>query len=168
MDVLDASRSADMYLTVRSARAGSIKGESVSLDHADEIIVRGWRWGMAANTDAASRAGGQGGTPARRSLRPFVVDKSLDRASTGLMAALVTNDKIKTAVLTMRKSGEGQQDFTRITLTDGYLVDIECFADHQGDVVERLTFSYASAEVEYRVQQVGGQLGATSTFNVDV
>jgi len=158
---------ADMYLAVTSARAGAIRGEAAALEHADEIVVRGWCWGMAANTDAASRGGGQGGTPARRALRPFIVDKHLDRASTSLMAVLVNNDKVKGAVLTMRKAGEGQQDFLRICLSDAYLADIECVADDEGNVVERLTFSYKHAQVEYRVQQPSGQVGETSTFDVD-
>jgi len=163
------SATADMYLTVQSARAGTVKGEANAADHVDEIVVCGWHWGMAANTDAASRGGGQGGTPSRRSLRPLVIDKRLDRATTSLMSVLVNNDKIKSAVLTMRVAGAGQQqDFTTITLTDGYLIEIECAADETGHVRERLTFSYAHASVEYRVQPVGGgQVGATNSFDVD-
>jgi type VI secretion system secreted protein Hcp len=161
-DVHGGGHGADMYLAVRSARAGDIKGESVTADHQDEIVVSGWRWGVAANTDASSRSG----APARRSLGPLMVDKHFDRASTSLASALVSNDKLKSVVLTMRKAGEGQQDFIKVTLTDAYLVDMQCVADHDGNVVEHLTFTYAKAEVEYRVQLAGGQVGATSTFNV--
>lgn len=164
MSKLSSSSTADMYLTVKSARAGTIKGEAVAADHLDEIVVYGWHWGMAANTDAASRGGS--GTPARRSLRPFVIDKGLDRASTSLMAALVNNDVIKSAVLSMRVAGAGQQDFTKITLTNGTLIDIECTADDDGLVHERVTFSYAHASVEYRPSDKGS-VGATSSFDVD-
>jgi len=163
---LAATFGADVYLAVQTARAGAIKGESMAVGHVDEIVVRGWHWGMSSNTDAASR--GQGGAgAARRSLRPLVVEKLLDRASTSLMAAVASNDKIKSAVLTMRKSGDAQQDFLKLTLSGAVLMDIDCAADSTGQVVERLTFSYAKLEVEYRVQQAGGQLGAASTFNVD-
>ena len=166
MSSLASSFGADSYLAVQTSRAGAIKGESQASGHVDEIVVRGWQWGMSSNTDAASR--GQGGAAAaRRSLRPLIVEKSLDRASTALMAAVAINDKVKSAVLTMRKSGDAQQDFFKMTLSGAVLMDINCAADESGRVIERLTFSYAKLEVEYRVQQAGGQLGGASTFDVE-
>lgn len=166
MSSLASSFGADAYLAVQTSRTGAIKGESRASGHVDEIVVRGWQWGMSSNTDAASR--GQGGAGvARRSLRPLIVEKSLDRASTALMTAVAQNDRIKSAVLTMRKAGDAQQDFLKMTLSGAVLMDIDCLANESGQVIERLTFSYAKLEVEYRVQQAGGQVGAASTFDVD-
>jgi len=163
MDALGHNISADTFLSVKTARAGLIKGEAGASGHEDQITLRSWRWGMAANTDAALRSG----TTSRRSLRALIVDKSFDRASTGLMNALATNDNVKEAVLTMRKAGDSQQDFLKITLKDAQLQDIDYVADDTGKISERLTFSYARVDVEYRVQQAGGQVGATTTFNAE-
>src|SRR5262245_28635698 len=119
------SSGADMYLAVRSARAGEIKGESFAADHADEIVVHGWAWGMTQQVAAAAPTGGGGSARQagnRRSLRPLTVYKRLDKATTSLMAVLGTNDSVRSAILTMRKAGEGQEDFFKVTLTDGRVV----------------------------------------------
>lgn len=160
-----------MFLAVRSARAGDIKGESVAVDHTDEIVVHGWHWGMSQQVAAAAPAGGGGsGRQAgqRRSLRPLTIFKRLDKASTSLMAVLGSNDSVRTAVLTMRKSGEGQQDFFKVTLTDGRVIDLDYAADKDGNVVEQVSLAFAKIEVEYRPQTGSGARGGASTFQADV
>jgi type VI secretion system secreted protein Hcp len=169
-NIVGTSSGADMFLAVRSARSGDIKGEAVATDHADEIVVQGWTWGMTQQVAAASPAGGGGSARQagqRRSLRPFTVYKRLDKASTSLMAVLGNNDSVRTAVLTMRKAGQGQQDFFKVTLTDGRLVDVDYKADEHGEVVEQVTFAFARIEVEYTPQTASGGRGGGSTFAID-
>ena len=168
MEKHDATIAADAFLSVQTARAGLVKGESVAAGHADEITVSGWRWGMASNSDAAMRSNADGSAAARRSFRQLVVEKNFDRASTGLMAACATNDKVKQLVLTMRKAGDRQQDFLTITLTGATLQEIDHVSDATGNVRESLTFSFTHVDVEYRVQLPNGQVGAATTFNADV
>jgi type VI secretion system secreted protein Hcp len=160
----------DMYLAVRSARAGDIKGESQSEGHADEIVVHGWTWGMTQQVAAAMPTGGGGSARQagnRRSLKTLVVFKTLDKATTSLMAVLANNDAVRTATLTMRKSGEGQQDFFKIKLSDARVVDLDYEADAQANVMERVTFAFAKAEFEYRPQSGRGQVGGASLFEVE-
>lgn len=167
---LGTSTGADMFLSVRSARAGDIKGEAVATDHDEEIVVNGWTWGMTQQVAAAAPTGGggsarQGGQ--RRSLRPLTVFKRLDKATTSLMAVLGNNDSVRTAILTMRKAGEGQQDFFKVTLTDGRVVELDYVADADGNVVEQVTFAFARIEVEYRPQTGAGGRGGASSFTID-
>src|SRR5512134_2214428 len=94
------STGADMFLSVRSARAGDIKGESVATDHNEEIVVNGWSWGMTQQVAASAPTGGGGSARQAgqlRSLRPLTVFKRLDRATTSLMAVLGNNDSVRTA-----------------------------------------------------------------------
>jgi len=164
------STGADMFLTVRSARAGDIKGEAAATDHSDEIVVHGWTWGMTQQVAAAAPTGGGGSARQagqRRSLRPLTVFKRLDKATTSLMAVLGSNDSVRTAVLTMRKAGEGQQDFFKVTLTDGRVVDLDYAADEHGNVVEQVTFAFAKIEVEYKPQTSSGGRGGATTFSID-
>lgn len=167
MENHDATIAADAFLSVQTARAGLIKGESVAMGHADEITVRGWHWGMASNSDGAIRSNADTAAPARRAFRQLVVEKDFDRASTGLMSACANNDKVKQVILTMRKAGDRQQDFLTIKLTGGTLQEIDHVADATGNVRERLTFAFAHVDVEYRVQLANGQVGAATTFNAD-
>src|SRR5262245_36372282 len=134
------STGADMFLAVRSARAGDIEGGAVAADHGEEIVVHGWSWGMTQQVAAAAATGGGGAARQagqRRSLRPLTVYKRLDKATTSLMAVLGNNDSVRTAILTMRKAGEGQQDFFKVTLTDGRVVDLDYVADEDGNVIEQ-------------------------------
>lgn len=159
-----------MFLAVRSARSGDIKGESVATDHTDEIVVHGWTWGMTQQVAAASPTGGGGAARQagqRRSLRPLTIYKRLDKASTSLMAVLGNNDSVRSAVLTMRKAGEGQQDFFKATLTDGRVVDLDYVADNDGNVVEQVTFAFAKIDIEYRTQTSSGGRGGASSFTID-
>jgi len=164
------STGADMFLAVRSARAGDIKGEAAATDHSDEIVVHGWSWGMTQQVAAAAPTGGGGSARQagqRRSLRPLTVYKRLDKATTSLMAVLGSNDSVRTAVLTMRKAGEGQQDFFKVTLTDGRVVDLDYAADEHGNVVEQVTFAFAKIEIEYKPQTPAGGRGGATTFAID-
>lgn len=167
---LGSSTGADMFLAVRSARAGDIKGEAAATDHAEEIVVHGWTWGMTQQVAAAAPTGGGGSARQagqRRSLRPLTVFKRLDKATTSLMAVLGNNDSVRTAVLTMRKAGEGQQDFLKVTLTDGRVVELDYVADDGGNVVEQVTFAFAKIEVEYRPQTGAGGRGGASMFSIE-
>jgi type VI secretion system secreted protein Hcp len=157
-----------MYLSVRSARAGDIKGESIATDHDEEIVIQGWTWGMTQQVAAAAPTGGGGSARQagqRRSMRPLTVFKRLDRATTPLMSVLSSNDSIRSAVLTMRKAGEGQQDFFKVTLTDGRVVDLDYTADNDGNVIEQVTFAFVKIEVEYRPQTSTGGRGGSTVFN---
>lgn len=149
----------DVFLSLQSKRAGKIKGESQATDHVDEIVVHGWNWGMAT-----SSALGSSMATGRRSYKNLVVSKRIDASSTSLMSVLVTNDEVKEAKLTMRKAGAGQRDFFFIRLTNARItaVDLDCGDD--GDVIERITFSFNKVEVEYERQLSNGQRGGSSSF----
>jgi type VI secretion system secreted protein Hcp len=70
-------------------------------------------------------------------------------------------------VLTMRKAGEGQQDFFKVTLTDGRVVDLDYKADQDGNVIEQVTFAFARIEFEYSPSTNAGGRGGASSFMID-
>ncbi|MEO6363356.1 MAG: type VI secretion system tube protein Hcp [Caldimonas sp.] len=151
---------ADIYLSVRTKRAGDLKGEANSPGHEKEIVAHGFQFGVSA-----SSAIGSGQATARRQYKHLVVMKRLDSASTSLMSALATNDEIKELKLALRKPGDGQDDFFTITLTGARVVGVDLDCDASGEAVERATFAFTKIDVEYRVQSSAGILGASSTFS---
>jgi type VI secretion system secreted protein Hcp len=154
-----APAASDIFLHVQAKRAGKIKGEAVAADHKDDIVVTAWQWGVAAGS-----AIGSGQATARRSYKHLVVYKAIDSASTGLMSALATNDEIKEAKLVMCKSGDEQAGYFSITLGGARVTAIDIEVDAHGAPAERLEFSFTKVDVEYRRQQSGGQMGASSSF----
>jgi len=150
---------ADAYLSVRTKRAGELKGEVSAKGHENAIEVHGFQFGVAA-----SSAIGSGQATAKRQYKHLVVTKRLDSSSTSLMSALATNDEIKELKLALRKPGEGQEDFFTITLAGARVVGVDLDFDASGETVERASFAFTKIDVEYRVQGANGILGAASTF----
>ena len=151
---------ADAYLSVRSKRAGDLKGEVTARGHENAIEVHGFQFGVSA-----ASAIGSGQATARRQYKHLVVEKRLDSSSTSLMSALATNDEVKELKLSLRKPGDGQEDFFTITLAGARVVGVDLDCDASGETVERATFAFTKIDVEYRVQSGDGVLGATSTFS---
>ena len=150
---------ADAYLSVRTKRAGELKGEVSAKGHENSIEVHGFEFGITA-----SSAIGSGQATARRQYKHLVVTKRLDSSSTSLMSALATNDEVKELKLALRKPGDGQDDFFTITLAGARVVGLDLDFDASGEAVERASFAFTKIDVEYRVQGASGILGAASTF----
>jgi type VI secretion system secreted protein Hcp len=145
----------DIFLSVKGARSGVIKGESSDSAHAKEIDVVSWSWGMQA-----SPALGGGVAGGKAIVHELKILKRVDSASTPLMSALRTNEMITKAVLTQRKAGKSQLEFLKITIEQGRVTGLTIEAgDKSGspDVFEHLTFSFNKITVEYVPQGQDGQ-----------
>ena len=145
----------DMFLLVKGARAGAIKGESQDQAHKGEIDVLSWSWGLQARS---SLGGGQ--ATGKASIQDLKIIKRIDSASTGLMSALRTNEPIQSAVLTLRKAGKGQLEYLKITIENGRVVSLSITGgDTQGgpQVLEHVSFSFNRITVEYVPQGKDGQ-----------
>jgi type VI secretion system secreted protein Hcp len=144
-----------MFLSVKCAKSGVIKGESNDISHADEIDVLSWSWGMQG------RATLGGGTATSKAvIRELKIVKRVDSASTALMAALRSNDVITKAVLTLRKAGKSPLEFFKITIEQGRLTGLTIEAgDKSGspEIFEDLTFTFNKITVEYTPQGKDGQ-----------
>jgi type VI secretion system secreted protein Hcp len=151
----------DIFLHVQTARAGKIKGEASTEEHKNDIDVRTWSWGLAS-----SSAIGSGMATGRRSYRNLVITKGFDTASTALLSALATNDKVTEAMLSMRKAGGEALDYYRMTLRDARVTAVDVEVDGEGRPVERVSFSFQKIEVEYKPQEHSG-IGAGSLVFAD-
>ncbi len=153
---------ADMYLSVKSKRAGQLTGESLTPGHLQEIIVHGWSWGMDTTSDAST-----GLSTGRRRLLELVVTKTIDRSSTQLANALSSNDEIKEAKLSMRKAGSDFADFLVITLASARITGQHWESDASGQVVETINFGFQSIEIVTRTQLASGLPGPASSALIE-
>lgn len=158
-----AGAGADVYLSVKTKRAGVIKGESNAADHKDAIVIHGWSWGVAASSAIGSTQ-----ATGRRSYKNLMVCKRVDCSTTALMSVLVTNDEVKEAKLSLRKAGEGQRDFFTITLTNARVTGVDLDCDEHGEAVERVTFAFNKVQVDYEIQQSSGQRGSGFSFQDEI
>lgn len=157
-----ASGSGDMFLSVKGAKSGQIKGESHDTAHADEIDVLSWSWGME------SRASLGGGTATGRAIvRELKIVKRVDSSSTALMSALRSNELITKAVLTVRKAGKSPLEYLKITIEQGRVTGLTIEGGDTGgspDVFENVVFSFNKITVEYVPQGKDGQPRGSTQF----
>lgn len=151
----------DMFLSVKGATHGQINGESQDDKHKGEIEVLGWSWGIQGKPSL-----GGGGASGKATIRELKIIKRVDKASTALMGAARTNEVIKEAVLTLRKTGKTPLEFLKISIEQGRVVSLDIEAgDASGGsaLVERVTFSFNKIAIEYTPQGGDGQpLGGTT------
>lgn len=152
----------DIFLSVKGARSGPIKGESQDSLHQKEIDVISWSWGMQARP-----ALGGGGATGKAIVNELKIVKRVDSASTPLMSALRTNELITKAVLTQRKAGKTQLEFLKVTIEQGRVTGLTIEAgDKSGspDLFEHLSFSFNKITVEYVPQGPDGQALGTMMY----
>ncbi len=151
-----------MFLLVKGAKFGLIKGEAQDDAHKGEIEVAGWSWGMQGKPSL-----GGGAATGKTTIHDLKIVKRVDSASTALMLALRTNEPIQKAVLTLRKAGSGHVEFLKITIENGRVTSLTIDAGDSGggaDVIERVTFSFNKIEVEYVPQGKDGLPQGGMTF----
>jgi type VI secretion system secreted protein Hcp len=151
---------ADYFLHVQTKRAGKLKGEAIAPEHKDDILVLRWSWGVNTGSAVAEAR-----ATARRSYSALTVVKTVDSATTALLSALATNDQVKEAKLTARRSGGGQDSFFSITLKGARISSLQHQGKEDGSTEEVMTIAFSEVEVEYRSQQRGGQRGGAYVFN---
>jgi type VI secretion system secreted protein Hcp len=152
----------DMFLMVKGAKRGLIKGESQDPDHKDEIEVLRWTWGMQARPSL-----GGGGATGKATVNDLKIVKRVDSASTPLMSALRTNEPIQKAVLTLRKAGEHPLEYLKITIEQGRVTALTVEAgDPAGgaDLFENLSLSFNKITVEYVPQGKDGRALGAMTY----
>jgi type VI secretion system secreted protein Hcp len=152
-----------MFLMVKGAKHGLIKGESQDDQHKGEIEILSWSWGMQARPSL-----GGGSASGKATINDLRIVKKVDSASTALMGALRTNEQIQKAVLTLRKAGKSQVEYMKVTIEQGRVTSLTVDGgDPAGtaDVVERVSFSFNKIEVEYVPQGKDGQPQGGMTFS---
>jgi len=157
---LGAGSAGDMFLLIKGAKAGLIKGESQDDVHAGEIDVVSWSWGLEAAPVY------MGGGQRKANARELKITKRVDTASTALMAALRHNELITKAVLTVRKAGKTPLEYLIITIENGRVTEVALSSELDGPLLsEQVRFSFNKITVEYKGQGKDGQSLGARTFS---
>jgi type VI secretion system secreted protein Hcp len=161
-DSVRSGNAGDMFLSVKGATHGLIKGEAIDDKHGDEIEVLSWSWGMEGKPTL-----GGGTASGKATVHDLRIVKRVDSASTALMLALRTNEPIQKAVLTLRKSGTAKVEYLKITIEQGRVTSLSIEAGNasgSAEAVEHLSLSFNKIEVEYVPQGKDGLAKPAMTF----
>lgn len=150
------------------ARIGTIKGESRDAKHKDGIDVLSWSWGVS-QSGTASPGGGAGAGAGKASFHDFTFTHHVDKASPLLMKACATGEHVKDATITVRKAGQGQQEYLTIRMTDLLVTSVSTSVSAEGDTtVESVVLTCAKVDLEYRPQKPDGTLDVGVHFKYDL
>src|SRR5438477_6545726 len=129
---------AAMYLRIKG-----ITGESLAGNHAGEIDLISWGWGMTAGSQLS-----QGSAGSAASMRTINVVKQVDRATPALFQYLDTHKVVSDATLTVSKSSGGTPleyvviDMTRVRIMEVHVSTAGAeLTEHVTLSCETLTFN---------------------------
>ncbi len=137
-----------------------VEGETTDEKHKGEIEVESWSWGQ---TQSGTAGHGGGGGAGKVQPQDFHFVKKVDKGSPPLMIGCATGQHYKTAVLTGRKAGGGQQEYLKITMEEVLISSYQIGASAHSDVVptDQISLNFAKLEISYKEQKSSdGSLGA--------
>lgn len=151
----------DMFL-----KLDGIEGESRDSKHKNEIDIESFSWGAS---NSGSAAHGTGGGTGKVSMQDFTFVAAVSKASPKLFLACASGEHIRSALLTVRRSGESQQEFLKVTMSD-VLISSWKHEGAAGDEVptDQVTMNFAKVKIDYTEQSPTGAPGATTSAGWDV
>ena len=139
-------------------RVDGIQGESSDDKHKGEFDVLSSSWGETQPTPAGPGGGGAG----KVEMSDLTVVAHVSKASPRLLLACASGKHIKSAVLTGRKAGKGQQEFLTFSLTDILVSSYQTGASASSEPpTDSVSLNFAKIQVEYKEQKADGSLGET-------
>jgi len=141
-----------------------VEGESTHADHKGEIAVLSWAW----NIHNASTLAGGGSGKGKAQPGDLVFAHTYDKSSPVLAKKCAQGVHFKEAVVTARKSGEGQKDFLKITMKEVFITSVAPAGGGDGDIIEQVSMSYASIDFAYKAQDEKGGTGGEVKFGWNV
>lgn len=158
---------ADILGSAASAAAGfdafleidGIRGESADVSHKETIEIESFSWG-------ATQTGAFRPNAAAAEDLHFVAPVS--SASPALFQAAASGQHIKKAVLYVRKAGEGQQDYLKVTLKDVMVSSVQSRSVNESSPLEEVGLRFAGIEEAYRPTLENGNLGEATISTWDL
>ena len=159
---MEAVAATDYFLKI-----DGIPGESKDAKHKGSIDLESFSWG---ETNVASGGRGAGGSAGKVAMQDFHFTSRVNKASPSLFLACAMGKHIKSAVLTARKAGKGQQEYLVFKFRDLLISSYQIGgAEAAGDVpMDQVSFNFAQIEYEYRPQKEDGSLDAAVKAGWDV
>lgn len=141
-----------------------IEGESSDDKHKGEIEVESWSWGESQpGLEQADRAAaGTGGGAGKAKLNDFHFVMKSSKASPQLMAAAAKGKHFQNAILTVRKAGQGQQEYIKVKLEE-VMVGSYQIAGDSGLPTDQISLNFGKVELSYLPQRADGSLDTAIT-----
>ena len=152
----------DMFLNIE----GEIEGEAKDKDHAQEIDILAWSWGIS---NSGSFHTGGGGGAGKANFQDISITKYVDSASSKLMLYCANGDHFKKARLTVRKAGKIALENIIIEMGNVMITSISSGGSGGEDrLTENISLNFENVEVKYTPQKEDGGAGKPTEFKWDI
>jgi len=153
----------DIFLQITGP---DVKGESRDSILKDAIDVLAWSWG--ASQSGTTHVGGGGGA-GKANFQDLSLTKYVDAGTNVLLTGLAKGTHFTKAVLTLRKSGEGQKPYLIITMEEVMVTSLSTGGSGGEDrLTENVTLNFAKVTVDYKKQDTKGVLSDGPKFSWDI
>jgi type VI secretion system secreted protein Hcp len=145
-----------------------IKGESQDSKHKDEIEIESFSWGV---TQTGSISPARGGGAGKAVFQDVTFVSKLSSAGPQLFLTCATGQHIKKAVLTVRKAGNDQQEYYKVTLEDCLVSSYQQGAASSSDdtiPTDQFSMNFAKIELEYKQQREDGSTDGSVKAGYDL
>jgi len=146
---------------------GTIKGESGSSKHKEEIELLSWSWGATNPTNIT----GSGMSAGKVSMSDLSFTKRVDKSSPKLLEVCVTGKHVTDATLyCCKQTGDKTpQDFLTIKLKEVYVSSFQAGGSSGEDVgTESLSITYGNINYDYKEQKPDGTLTSAGNIEFDL
>ena len=154
--------SVDMFLKLTD-----MEGESLDAEHAGEIDVLAWSWGMSQSGTMHMGAGGGSG---KVSIQDISLTKYIDSSSHSLVQCCCTGKHFDEGVLTIRKAGgDGPVEYLVLTMK-GLMVSSVSTGGSGGEdrLTENVSLNFASVNFAYTPQTDTGGGDAVKEYGWNI
>ncbi|MDR2451499.1 MAG: type VI secretion system tube protein Hcp [Candidatus Accumulibacter sp.] len=146
-------------------RIEGIEGESKDAKHKGWIDAVSLGYGVSQSSSMSS---GGGGGVGKADFNGVSFSHYFDRASPNLFKYCAAGKHIPKVEISGCKSGGGQQEFVRVTLTDVIVTGVTPSGNAGSMWVEAVSLSYSQIVIEAREQNADGSIGAGVAGGWDV
>jgi|SRR5437867_10812767 len=141
-----------------------IPGSSQDHGHKDEIALASWNW-----SETQSGQVGAPGSQSRVHMQDFHFTMRVNKASTKLLLACATGQKISKAVLSCCLHLKSAREFLKYTFSDVLVTSYQSGMSGPASFPhDQVSLSYGKVEVEYRALGDDGTLGGPSKVGYDL
>jgi type VI secretion system secreted protein Hcp len=152
----------DMFLNIK----GEIDGESKDKDHAKDIDILAWSWGVS---NSGSFHMGGGGGAGKANFQDISITKYVDSASTQLMLYCANGDHFDEATLTVRKAGKKALEYIIIKMGKVMITSVSTGGSGGEDrLTENIALNFENVEVKYTPQKDTGDAGTPNELKWDI
>lgn len=144
----------------------STPGSSTDSKHKGWIDVLSWGYSVSQSSSAHT---GGGSAVGKANFSEVTFTHYVDKASANLMKHCASGKHLDQLVLSVCKSGDGQQEYMKVTLNEVFITSVSNISNTESPrVIEQVGVSYGKIKVEVKDQNADGSMGAAVTGAWDV